>query len=318
MSNCYLLGAGFSYEISCNKLPLLVDLGKEIESVIDADLKQNYDYSPETLERFLTYLDLRKKSNASSSEAKTREKITTFLIERFGTKRFKESINPLGKDFVNNVLKKDDIVITTNYDCLLEHIMCNAGIWTPNGGYSEVVKNSLFTKQHTENIVLKNIIILKVHGSVNFLEYCALKDDGEKELSLSLISVKVEEETFPTLHANFGIVKNAIKDQYIIGPSYVKVVHPQILKLWTLAFKKVSNIEDLVIMGTSLREEYTFTWLLLSNIQCNRVIVVDPHCTTVFNKLSKIASFTMDSVKRIPFKNLKEFIDWKGIPGTRT
>ena len=310
MSNCYLLGAGFSHELSCNKLPLLIDLGNEIDHLIDADLKQKYDYSLETLERFLTYLDLRTKSNPSSTEAKTRERITTFLIERFGIKKFKDSINPLGTEFVTRVLKKDDIVITTNYDCLLENIMCNAGIWTPNGGYSEIVQNSLFTNQHTKNEALKNIIIVKVHGSVNFLEYCALKDNGEKELSISFISAEIDQETFPSLHANFGIVKNAIKSQYIIGPSYVKVIHPQILKLWTLAFKKVSDIESLVLIGVSLREEDTFLSLLLSNIQCREVMVVNPDYENIFGKLIKISSITDSSIKRVALNGLRDFLYW--------
>lgn len=309
MSNCYLLGAGFSYEISSNKLPLLVDLGNEIDLLIGEDLKQKYDYSPEKFEQFLTYLDLRTKSDPSSAEAKAREKITAFLIDRFETKKFKEFINPLGTEFVNKVLKKDDIIITTNYDCLLEHIMCESGIWTPNGGYSEVVQNLLFNEQHLKNESLRNILLFKVHGSVNFLEYCALKGDGEKELSRSFISVEIEEETFPNLSANFGIYRNAIKGQYVIGPSYIKVVHPQILKLWTLAFKKVTNIESLVLIGTSLHEEDTFLSLLLSNVQCRKVIVVDPDYKNIFNKLIKIAPITDVSIKRVALKNLKDFLE---------
>lgn len=310
MSNCYLLGAGFSHELSCSKLPLLIDLGKEIDHLIDADLKQKYDYSPETLERFLTYLDLRTKSDPSSAESRASEKITAFLIERFGTEKFKDSIIPLGEEFVNKVLKHDDIVITTNYDCLLEYIMCKSGMWTPNGGYSEIVQNTLFNEQHIKNQSLRNIILLKIHGSVNFLECCPLNEDGEKELSHSFISVKIEQETFPSLYANFGIIKKAIKGQYIIGPSYVKTIHPQILKLWTLAFKKVSNIESLVLIGTSLREEDTFLSLLLSNIQCKEVMVVNPDYENIFGKLIKISSTTDSSIKRVALNGLQDFLYW--------
>ena len=274
MSNCFLFGAGFSHAISGRKAPLTKTLGEEISKKIPIEIKKKLDFEPDLLEVFMTQLDLSRKED----EVKCKQQIREFLRARLSINQIQDSNCQVGSGFVDT-LGQDDVLLSLNYDCLLDQILCLQKVWHPNGGYSNFVEDrGLALRNGPHNKSFRNILLLKLHGSLNFIEHYGVDEKDEYDREHSFIDIEINSEVFPNLNLNRGILPDAIKGEHLIALSYMKVFHPQVLSLWNLAFGKFREtfFDKFVIIGCSVRPEDTLLHLLLLNIQCNKIIVVDP------------------------------------------
>jgi len=309
MSDCYLLGAGFSKAI-CEKAPLHDDLGDEVNNLIPVDLKEKYNFDPKYFELFMTQLDLELKREPSEQTTKTRNKIREHLIKRLNINKL--VANDLGSKFVRN-LQNDDLLLTLNYDCLLDQILASENIWHPNGGYSQYVNNPLFGQDDQKNETLKNIFLLKLHGSLNFQEH-GFWDGADKAFTFdqTAISLEVSKDVFKTLsYGHFGVVGQSTISEYLIIPSYIKSFHPQILSLWNLAIQKVQQIDKFVIIGCGLRVEDTMLPILLMNVQCEKLCIVDLKAYEIYQKIRKqIIPFGLSPMTKKPllYESLADFL----------
>jgi len=58
MSKVFLLGAGFTHDISGGKFPLMGELDKEIAEKVDEDLRERYGFGRNVFESCLTRLEI--------------------------------------------------------------------------------------------------------------------------------------------------------------------------------------------------------------------------------------------------------------------
>ncbi|MDD1138595.1 hypothetical protein M5G22_13660 [Pseudomonas sp. TNT2022 ID233] len=161
MSSLFLFGAGascFSGPCSPNAPPLGANLFQALRAAggvaatVDDDLAKVFEKDFEAgMDRFLV------ERNAQASE---------FLRDMA---RFFAPFEPLPENSYFKLLtllggaRKKSVIVTTNYDLLIEHAIAQSGCLINYGGLS------------TDN---KNIPVLKIHGSCNFLP-----DTGQAQIA---------------------------------------------------------------------------------------------------------------------------------------
>jgi hypothetical protein len=291
MSNTiFLIGSGFTKSIF-NTAPLN-------DSLLD-DLKRSYPsessmlneltekYKTTNIEILLTYLDIEISTDVNLSDK--REKINNLLADYFKQYRFNNSIalkNRWLKTFAKDVLAKDNVIITLNYDCLLEGVLDFYEVWTPNNGYG-CLFNPLADKNITKNP--KDILIYKIHGSENFV-LSSMADDKRRKW----LSFEINSSLYPKsgLYKNFGA--GIIEPQpYIIAPSFVKVPHSRMCVMMNELIMKVKNADSFIVVGCGLRPEDSYLrQLLMSFINVKRdinnkknLVVVDPFAKTIIENI---------------------------------
>ena len=223
-NNIFLIGSGFTKSIF-SKAPLndslLDDLRKSYpESSVLNRLIKKYK-TTKNIEILLTYLDI--EISIDKNLNVEREEINKLLADYFKQYRFNDSMtsqNPWLEKFAKDILVKDDVVITLNYDCLLEGILDFYEVWTPNGGYARL-SNPL-----ADDIINnpKNILVYKIHGSENFILSCLLPDKRK-----NWISFEINSSLYPKSGSSKHYVGGIIDPKpYVIAPSFVKVPHVRI------------------------------------------------------------------------------------------
>ena len=139
--NLYLIGSGFTKAVFPSA-PLNADL---LSSIIGHYLGASrlsyyyHKYKTSDIEKLLTRLDLDiLESNINKSE---RIKIEKELASYFQTYRFSEEIvlnNKWARKYSLEILQPNDVIISLNYDCLLEGILDYYEVWSPNNGYAGI------------------------------------------------------------------------------------------------------------------------------------------------------------------------------------
>jgi len=305
MPICYLLGAGFSYAISNKSIPLTKDLGEKLAPHVPEVLKDRYDYNPAHLERFLTHLDLKIAASPTGYEVAIRKEIQSFLLDELSLSSIKETddlnLYDLGKKFVKK-LKPFDVILTLNYDCLLDALLYKSGRWDYEKGYSAHIFN--FPKILTEN--RDSILLLKLHGSTNFWEH-AVCTDRDIDWSQSEFIIEIKNGTFPFFysHSQLGGSGSTRKGQYIIAPSYLKQFNSRLMRLWNLAMEKLREAEKLVIIGCSLRNEDTELSQLLMEFKGSVVDIIDPKNEDIKKRLQDI----IPKIQPTLYQNLVEWLN---------
>jgi hypothetical protein len=290
----YLVGAGFSNAITDGKAPLTEKLGELLKDTFPEDIRRKFNFSLENIELFFTKLDLeilhlkRVKQDYSRLEEIRRNAsleivniLTTkqlFCIENAKIK-ISDSANKICKVF----FRKNDTILTVNYDCALENILSAQDKWSTIGGWG---KDFRFN-QDTENRDQKqNIEIFKLHGSINFVLVANL-NGNEFDYNNPQLKWRTDKELFPNSLGETGW-QEEIKE-YIILPSYLKHFEdPKIVSLWKEAVSSVHEADKIVIIGCALREEdYLLRFLLSFVNQSSKIIIIDPLANSIKDRLIK-------------------------------
>jgi hypothetical protein len=167
----FLIGAGFTKAVF-RDAPLNKDL---FHAVVSANPKTKLNlyskkYGTEDIEILLTRLDSDIAETESNVLERERMSIEMDLCEYFSRFRFAHcnlEQNPWLEKFALEVLRENDAIVTTNYDCILEGLLDFYEVWSPNGGYVNVENPLLDSPDNS-----KNILIYKIHGSENFRKHC--------------------------------------------------------------------------------------------------------------------------------------------------
>ena len=71
------------------------------------------------------------------------------------------------REFVRKHVKANDVIITFNYDCLIERVLHEAGLWTVLDGYGfpRVLKSSKGGPPEPPS----SVKVLKLHGSLGWI-----------------------------------------------------------------------------------------------------------------------------------------------------
>ena len=176
MSKVFLLGAGFTHDISGGKFPLMRELNKEIAEEVDEDLRERYSFGRDDFEICLTKLEADLYHTFAESVPfeisleslkfkrrlrKNRKRIKNYLADRFSMKNQPPEVTLTAEKFIDHTIKKNDVVLTTNYDFYLENLL-GPKRWSYDGGYGKRMR--WFSKED-ENSKLDNIKLLRLHRS---------------------------------------------------------------------------------------------------------------------------------------------------------
>ncbi|HHT9104244.1 MAG TPA: SIR2 family protein [Candidatus Wujingus californicus] len=287
MKNCkrvFVLGAGFSYHLSGKIFPRGSELPSIIKKLNIPDLNKHIKdciHEPDSIEKILSRLELDNYISTDKKETIEEEIFKSFqkqiLVETI-YKRDKKIIER-SQSVVKDLFKQNDVIISLNYDLLLEHLLAKSDIdmWSPYGnGYGNSIEKDGFTNIKNDdsndyNQQKQNIRILKVHGSFNFYT----QNINTHEYS-SLIDVLINEkhDSFFDRENMFENVKNkhfCINDKTrnlktIIVPSYVKLFaeNRTFMKLWHEAIDAMKEADVITIIGYRFPREDSMMSFLFS------------------------------------------------------
>lgn len=310
----YILGAGFSHAITNKKALLTKELGEQLGKLFNQPIKEKYNFSPEDIELFLTKidLDLLKAGNDNKELKLSRHKVTEEIYQIFKTSNFcKDSKNGIdvtivAEKVVNLLFRKNDSILTLNYDCYLENLLTLRKKWDPYSGYGEFLSKS---NKEKENKNILNINIYKLHGSVNF--HTVVKSIN-KMTNIAKVDIDYEinsgDDNFPNLDVS-RIIGGTIKE-YFIAPSYFKQFNYKgILQIWREAAYKTQQADVLVIIGCSLRnEDYPLLFLVSQFNEKAKIFIIDPKANIIKQKLLDLLLIDPDNIKPLEQK-LKNLTD---------
>lgn len=303
--NLFLTGAGFTKAVFPNA-PLNENLLSFLcQGVPRTTLKKYHrEYKNSDIEILLTRLDLdilHPKATQQAALRQVRKAIEQQLAEYFRRFRFDEKLvkqNSWLESFAN-LFRENDVIITTNYDCLLEGLVDYYGVWTPNKGYPRLDCPSPSCPKNP-----KNILIYKIHGSEHFIESPKASSTGVTENTT--IGFPFNESIYPisgkSAYSDFGIPD--LIGPYIIAPSFIKSPHHYIERIMIDALPVASEAKNLIIIGSGLRVEDSFLWLLLSAFlepcvpdkRRKNLVIVAPDAEDIRNKIAKHCMWDIESL----------------------
>jgi len=284
-NNLFLLGAGFTKAVFPDA-PLNKDLLNAIvKSGKKTLVKYQKRFKTEDIERLLTQLDLEAVKDEKIKQDRTiiEEEISLYF-SKYRFSGFKKALPSWLDTFALNVLKKNDTIISLNYDCFLEGALDNYGVWSPNGGYARII-NCL---ADSLPINPKKIEIFKIHGSENFRKG-RVYGYNPNQTSINFI---IEPTIFPVsaAHSHFGAGIESLP--YIIAPSFIKIPHVDVGAMMLEALDKAEKARIFIIIGCSMRPEDSFLWLLLTRFlnkslkERKQLIILDPSSEAIWERIS--------------------------------
>jgi len=320
VNNLFLIGAGFTKAVFPDA-PLNKDLFNEIVLANPKTKLNLYSkkYSAEDFEILLTRLDLEIAELKSKVLKEDRKNINEELAEYFQQFRFgqnKSNLNPWLEKFACEVLCENDAIVTTNYDCLLEGLLDFYKVWLPKGGYVNAHDPRIQGHSNEGRENPKRIKFYKIHGSEHFRE-CKVFGEEKRETGQTIIGFIVNESIYPISgkNSNIGWV-DEVCERYIIAPSFVKIPHFQIADMINKANDVAKTAQNLVIIGSSLRNEDIFLRLILTGFMNyalqgkKKLITVDPNADFI---LKNIENFWIGGAQYITFhpipKKIEEGLD---------
>lgn len=295
--NVFIIGAGFTkavfHDAPLNRDLLEVLAGKSADSVA-AVLRDKY--KTDDIEIALTRLDSdnavsqgKKEGSLADDANSLRRQIETELGDYFSSFLASEDLlaqSPWLDQFVDGVFTSGDVVISLNYDCVLEGVLDCRGKWSPKGGYGSPFSNPLIREDEFSK---SPVTVLKIHGSASFV----IAPYFNKP-EASAVNFAFDERFFPrsakNTHYGYGAGTGRT---YLIAPSYVKIPTVEMIYLMLDALNASATATNLVIIGSALRPEDGFLAVILTNFlrqpswQTRRVFIVDPDANAISYRLKK-------------------------------
>lgn len=194
--------------------------------------------------------------------------------------------SPWLAEFVDGVFNSGDVVISLNYDCVLEGALDCRGKWSPKEGYGSLFDHPLVRDDEFSTSPVK---VLKIHGSASF----AIAPYADKT-DASAVNFVFDEHFFPRSARNthFGYGAGTGRT-YLIAPSYVKIPTVEMTYLMLDALGASATATNLVIIGSDLRPEDGFLTVILTNFlrqpswRTRRIFIVNPKANSICSRLKK-------------------------------
>jgi len=183
--------------------------------------------------------------------------------------------------FLEKYVKEGDMLLTFNYDLLLDQALWDASLWSPHKGYAVVNNDDIpeeFKKRNSK------ITYLKLHGSVNWiktLDFYSWEyyDKATGESYFKDVS-NLQNKVIP------GWVGN--QSGSIFYPTYLKNLDKAdiIKKLWAKAFKEIQKAEKVWIIGYSIPDADILAHFLLMNMPASAdIIIINPDAKKIKEKI---------------------------------
>ena len=274
LQRVFVVGAGFSSQLSAGCYPMMGALGNELLSKLPFLSKYLQGNEPFDIEIVITRLDMdirRRQPGAARLELERHiDEVRQFLRNRLSLSQVPNTARRDAAALCSDLFRRGDAIISFNYDCLLEHILYQLGTWTPCGGYGGAPGLDPRREYGSTMPASPNAItILKLHGSVNFGITQMVCGGGEQWLQ-----VIVDEELFPGCYAHLG---NIPQWPPVTLPSYMKLFGETrtMVHLWHEAARRVAEADTLVIVGYSMPASDNLSHFLISF--CTSGTAVGPH-----------------------------------------
>ncbi len=212
-----------------------------------------------------------------------RQEVRDFLtllvkVFRFIQEHGKPRDNLKHYELLTKILRSDDVVVSLNYDTMIDNALVNAG-WNPQRGYSFSVnvKYGDITRPKQFAIELRNVHLIKPHGSFNWFakgSFAKLETVLEKR---PVSQIKISK--LPSLYESRA--KKLVR--FFIPPLYTKFFKNKFWnKLWVQTYKAARNADRVVIIGCSLITTDFHLRAILSKALTDKkghykeIIIVDP------------------------------------------
>ena len=312
MKTVYLLGAGFTKALN-GKAPLNNEVMGKIDLSDFDEINHLIEEAGNDIEHLLTLLDL--KIAKSRSDLKRLESIKSNITKQihdiFDIDKYSaiNSNNQLLQSFIQSI-PNDSHIISLNYDCVLDQGLWLSGTWKPCCGYG--VKELPANCDCETNSILKNIILLKPHGSINFYtsSLVSIPDVGGYPI------IDLSDNIFPERYSTFNS-RDDNDEPYIATMSYDKQYRNGMFMFWGKAIKAFKEADRLVVIGCSLRHEDAFLRYALFNFgirkDANKLPVEivshsDLSCETVKSNIGKVIVKHVEYDFMLYPGGLKEFV----------
>jgi len=322
----FILGAGFSHHLSGGMFPLGKDLLPIIKQMKIKELERHINDTPSgNIEVILTKFDLDQKVTDDQKD-KIKRKIflklqKNMLIQSVYVNCPDAIAN--GVNLIKNLFREDDVIITLNYDLLLEHILSleKVDMWSPYGnGYGKSFPGSVEPKENDKrnNEKRKNIRILKVHGSYNFFNPKLVPGPGMPDFMIAMINdshkdfydrkIMFENVAF----IGTRVEELSINDKCIVPPTYVKPFanNRTFIKIWHEAWAAMRDVETICIIGYSFPKEDSLMLLLMSVFEMNQRQDGDKVGINILNSAEEYSRIK-ELLKSVVRANGEYDISWK-------
>jgi hypothetical protein len=161
INNLFLFGAGFTKAVFPHA-PLNKDLlAKLCKDPTSRRALKGYheEFKTEDIEILLTRLDLEitiPKAKRQAALQTARKAIERQLAEYFRQFRFGNHEDELRESewlgsLAKEIFADNDVIISLNYDCLLEGVLDYHEVWSPKGGYAVLDRNPLLDSEFPQN-----------------------------------------------------------------------------------------------------------------------------------------------------------------------
>lgn len=322
MNTVYIFGAGASKGGGIPQMNEFVERAREMKTILkfdqefeklriyvsDPDINKNLKISNEldySLEEVMGCLDMEVYTENVNPNRPSNNDMSTIIFKTIISNlpafrdRFRERYPKLfkvGKEtelkyvkslkkFIRN-LSKDDVIISLNYDVILDYYLIKDRISIDYCLYLEDFKASS-----------KIISLLKLHGSINWwycpecgeTEFIRFNHFFDKNPPSKKINIEIDDNMneFISTQEIYLCKKckvKEIKEILIIPPTWHKDggKYDIIKKIWANASKKLENAEKIIFIGYSFpQSDLQFKFLLLSSLAKNNnrfnVEVIDPN-----------------------------------------
>lgn len=314
-NNLFLIGAGFTKAVFPSA-PLNANLISSITVHDPETLLRKYRirYRTDDIEILLTRMDLEREELKSEQLSEDRELINSQIAIYFERFRFNKEILPEKawlSSFAKDLYSENDAIITTNYDCFLEGLLDHYKVWHPVEGYVNAHDPTYRANFPETRENPKGIKFYKIHGSEHFRECKVFDEKGET--GQTILGFIVKESIYPVSGKNrhLGWVEE-FSEEYIVAPSFVKIPHFQIADMVNKATDVAKTAQNMVIIGSSLRNEDLFLRLILTGFinhtlqNKKKLITVDPNADSI---LEKIENFWIAGTQHITFHQIPKKIE---------
>jgi hypothetical protein len=160
------------------------------------------------------------------------------------------------RQFANKFIQPEDTVITFNYDCLVERVLRQKGIWTIADGYG--VTRELRRSDEPVHVDRSQCRVFKMHGSAGWVSsHPAFVDP-------SFFFIQLDDLTFiGYLGCEDIAFQKVVGERPMQLPTYIKDlnVHPLPI-IWRQAADALRKAEKVSFIGYSLPDSDSAAWML--------------------------------------------------------
>lgn len=193
-------------------------------------------------------------------------------------------------------IQPGDLIITFNYDLLIEQALWKAKLWSPQDGYllGEFSGNLIYDKS---KLFKNKVPILKLHGSINWHKAGRFCDNVQIDLS----HPKNYQPYFEGLDIDFHVKRNP-RDKYyghyLIAPTFMKTYRSKYeVHLVRQACDVISKSNEIYTIGYSFPEADALASFMLAQINPDsRIIIVNRNADKMAEGLSRDFGFKRNNI----------------------